>query len=94
MKRYKLNPVISQVWKNENVSARAQHSYRKWIASLEMSHVEIVKRFQRRMRSIPTTEMRSVGSRDMYGSNRLADRIERASPRQSRGLKCSVRRFA
>ncbi|CAN8069887.1 unnamed protein product [Agarophyton chilense] len=45
--------MILQIWKDENLSARAQSSHRRWIMNLEASHVEIARRFQRRLRTMP-----------------------------------------
>lgn len=48
--------MILQVWKNENLSSRAQSSHKRWIANLEANHVDIARRFQRRMRSLPKSD--------------------------------------
>ncbi|PXF45656.1 hypothetical protein BWQ96_04560 [Gracilariopsis chorda] len=72
--------MILQVWKNENLSSRAQSSHKRWILNLEATHVDIAKRFQRRLRSIPKTE---GASRGVQGG--LDDRVEpsRKSSRNS-----------
>lgn len=48
--------MVLQIWKNENLSSRAQVSHKRWIANLESTHVDIARRFQRRMRSLPKGE--------------------------------------
>ncbi|KAI0567696.1 hypothetical protein FGB62_1g11 [Gracilaria domingensis] len=48
--------MVLQIWKDENLSARAQSSHKRWITNLEASHVEIARRFQRRLRSMPKTD--------------------------------------
>lgn len=48
--------MILQIWKNENLSTRAQSSHKRWIATLEASHVDVARRFQRRMRSLPKVD--------------------------------------
>lgn len=87
------DPMVLQVWKNENLSARAQHSYRKWVSTLEASHVDIVKRFQMRMRSIHRSEVSPVDTKHAFVPSGMADRLEKGSPGQSRGLGGSGRRF-
>lgn len=44
--------MVLQMWKNENLSARAKQSHKKWVAALQVEHVDIVNRFQRRMRNL------------------------------------------
>lgn len=48
--------MVLQVWKNENLSTRAQSSHKRWITNLEASHVDIARRFQRRLRSMPKSD--------------------------------------
>lgn len=48
--------MVLQIWKNENLSTRAQSSHKRWITSLEATHVDIARRFQRRMRSLPKSD--------------------------------------
>lgn len=48
--------MVLQIWKNENLSARAQNSHKRWIASLESTHVDIAARFRRRMRTMPKND--------------------------------------
>lgn len=48
--------MVLQMWKNENLSSRAQSSHKRWITSLEANHVDIARRFQRRMRSLPKSD--------------------------------------
>ncbi|CDF35015.1 unnamed protein product [Chondrus crispus] len=62
--------MILQMWKNENLSSRAQSSHKRWIANLESNHVDIARRFQRRMRSLPKSD-------NLEGeAPRKADRVE------------------
>lgn len=63
------DPMILQMWKNENLSTRAQSSHKRWISSLESNHVDIARRFQRRMRSMPKVET----TREGMG---MGDRVE------------------
>lgn len=44
--------MVLQMWKNENLSARAKQSHKKWVAALQTEHVDIVNRFRRRMRDL------------------------------------------
>jgi len=44
--------MVLQMWKNENLSARAKQSHKKWIQALQSEHVDIANRFQRRMRNL------------------------------------------
>lgn len=65
--------MVLQIWKNENLSSRAQSSHKRWIASLEASHVDIARRFQRRMRSLPKSdnlEKKGNGMADRLDTNR------------------------
>lgn len=65
--------MVLQMWKNENLSPRAQSSHKRWISSLETTHVDIARRFQRRLRSMPKSdnlESASVATMD--------DRVETA----------------
>lgn len=64
--------MVLQVWKNENLSSRAQVSHKRWIANLEASHVDVARRFQRRMRSLPKGE----GMEKSPQSKQMADRVE------------------
>lgn len=66
--------MILQVWKNENLSSRAQVSHKRWIANLEATHVDIAKRFQRRMRSMPKSDGDDNGGG--HAANGMADRID------------------
>lgn len=43
--------MILQIWKDENLSARAKSSHAKWVKKLEANHTAIARRFQRRLRS-------------------------------------------
>lgn len=62
--------MILQMWKNENLSSRAQSSHKRWISNLESNHVDIARRFQRRMRSLPKSD-------NLEGETpRKADRVE------------------
>ncbi len=54
--------MILQMWKNENLSARAKQSHKKWVAVLETEHVAIVNRFQRRMRDLQKDRAKSGNS--------------------------------
>lgn len=67
--------MVLQMWKNENLSPRAQSSHKRWIANLESNHVDIARRFQRRMRSLPKSDnlqsnTRGGGMNDRVENNR------------------------
>ena len=62
--------MILQVWKNENLSSRAQSSHKRWIANLENTHVEIANNFKRRTRTMPRAD---TGGKTRSG---LEDRYE------------------
>lgn len=57
--------MVLQIWKNENLSPRAKSSHKKWVASLEANHVEIVQRFQRRMRNVGKERKRDDAAIDL-----------------------------
>lgn len=86
------DPAILQTWKDENLSLRAQHSYRKWVANLEATHVDIARRFQRRMRSIPRTEMRPTNMRGRVNQSGLLDRTDKMFCERSFGVGITGRR--
>lgn len=70
--------MVLQIWKNENLSARAQSSHKRWISGLEASHVDVARRFQRRMRSLPKDEggERSGGKLPADGGRSIPDRVD------------------
>lgn len=43
--------MVLQIWKDENLSSRAKSSHKKWLMKLDENHVEIARKFQRRLRS-------------------------------------------
>lgn len=67
--------MILQVWKNENLSSRAQVSHKKWVSQLEAGHIDIAKRFQRRMRSMPKGQG-NLQQQQQLKHNVLADRAD------------------
>lgn len=72
--------MILQMWKNENLSPRAKSSHKKWISSLESKHVEIARRFQRRLRSLPKDEeQNSSGNSAPAGAVNNHGRLKRPS---------------
>lgn len=85
--------MVLQVWKNENLSSRAQSSHKRWISNLEASHVDIARRFQRRMRSLPKGD---GDNQENGGGKGLEDRADpgRKSGNKSANLKTSARRIA
>ncbi len=70
--------MILQIWKNENLSPRAKSSHKKWLANLQAEHVDIVQRFQRRMR-------------DLHKDRRRADRADAASRDNANGGRGALR---
>lgn len=71
--------MVLQMWKNENLSTRAQSSHKRWISNLESTHVDIARRFQRRLRSLPKADG-TEGPRSTRSG--FDDRLEEA-PRKS-----------
>lgn len=65
--------MVLQMWKNENLSSRAQSSHKRWISNLEASHVDTARRFQRRMRSLPKSD-NLEGAQDLRKG--MADRVD------------------
>lgn len=43
--------MVLQIWKDENLSSRAKSSHKKWLTKLDENHVEIARKFQRRLRN-------------------------------------------
>lgn len=68
--------MVLQIWKNENLSARAQNSHKRWIASLEATHVDIAGRFRRRMRSMPKGESGNAFQPVDESNTKLVDRTD------------------
>lgn len=68
--------MVLQIWKNENLSARAQNSHKRWIATLQATHVDIARRFQRRMRSLPKSETNNAFETAHDGSVKKVDRLD------------------
>lgn len=66
--------MVLQVWKNENLSSRAQSSHKRWITSLEANHVDIARRFQRRMRSLPKSDNLEPRKSDRVEINRRSSK--------------------
>lgn len=68
--------MVLQIWKNENLSSRAQNSHKRWIANLEATHVDIARRFQRRMRSMPKSEEDETMKQSETITSKLEDRTD------------------
>lgn len=82
--------MVLQMWKNENLSSRAQSSHKRWISNLEANHVDIAKRFQRRLRSLPKSE-----NLENLGGIGAGDREETSRKAASKGsFKHTTRRVA
>lgn len=84
--------LVLQAWKNENLSARAQHSHRKWIANLEATHVDVARRFQRRMRILPKTDIGPSSGRGVSAHSGLVDRSDSLGAGNTTGVRCTGRR--
>lgn len=84
--------MVLQAWKNENLSARAQHSHRKWIASLEATHVDVARRFQRRMRVMPKADAGPPAARGASAYSGLVDRSDSLGAGKIIAVRCNGRR--